>query len=62
MAEVRHLPADIARCQNEHCSKRNTCMRFLSPSPFPERQVYMFRQDPDGCEDYIEVDQQEKQE
>jgi hypothetical protein len=56
MAEVKQLPADVARCQNEHCSKRNTCLRFLSPSH--ERQVYMFRQDPDGCEDYIEVDQE----
>lgn len=53
---TRQLPADVARCENGACSKRHTCLRFLSPPH--EQQVFMFRQDPDGCEDYIETDQE----
>jgi len=57
MAELRRLPADVFRCQNHACVKRETCMRYLSP-PHEERQVYAFKQGSEGCEDYIELNQE----
>lgn len=56
---MRQLPADVARCQNKLCSKKDTCLRYLSPPH--ERQVYMYRQDEDGCEDYIEISNTESE-
>lgn len=46
------LQDDIARCENEKCSKKNTCARYLDVLPF---ELYYFSTFPDtDCDYYIE--------
>lgn len=46
------LQDDLARCENEKCSKKNTCARYLDVLPF---ELYWFSTFPDtDCDYYIE--------
>lgn len=46
------LQDDFARCENEKCSKKNTCARYLDVLPF---ELYWFSTFPDtDCDYYIE--------
>lgn len=46
------LPDDIARCENEKCSKKKTCARYLDVLP---TEQYYFSTFPDeDCDYYLE--------
>ncbi len=51
--DVRKLPADVARCQAHNCTRREQCIRYLSPPQ--ERQVYMHQPDPEVCTEFIQI-------
>lgn len=50
MSGVASMSTDFARCggtilveeKSVECPQRGKCLRFLSPSPDPTRQVYLF--------------------
>ena len=50
MSSVARMPVDVARCEGVilvdektvECPQRQKCLRFMSPSPDPTRQVYLF--------------------
>jgi hypothetical protein len=53
MNQVRKLPADVARCAQSECQRKEMCMRWLSESPNPQRQVWM-KGPLEDCDYYLE--------
>jgi len=51
---IRKLPADVARCRGNGCTKRESCLRAMSP-PHGERQVWIRSHDVPWCASFVAI-------